>query len=123
MKDWQELIDKYPELFYILGEKGERLQLLVYTMECGFGWYDLIETVCSRLWSEVGEKDPEFKIDQIKEKFGGLRIYTTKDTVVSEAIISFAEAHSFKVCESCGAPGGVKDKKAYWIKVRCPECT
>ena len=46
-------------------------------LECDDGWFGIIERLCRRL-EEVAP--PGFKFTQVKEKFGGLRIYSTKGT-------------------------------------------
>lgn len=44
-------------------------------------------------------------VDQIKEKFGTLRLYISGGNSKTSAIVGFAEAMSAKVCEETGAPG------------------
>ena len=58
---------------------------------------------------------------QVKEKFGGLRFYTTATTEEQNNYIHFAEGLSYKICEECGA---MKDTMLYtsgWHKTLCPE--
>lgn len=57
---------------------------------------------------------------QVKEKFGGLRFYTTGTTEEQGNYIHFAEGLSYKVCEECGS---MKDTVLYsfgWNKTLCP---
>ena len=42
---------------------------------------------------------------QVKEKFGGLRLYVQGATEKHWNYISFAESMSYRICESCGAEG------------------
>jgi len=57
------------------------------------------------------DSDPleTFQIDQIKEKFGGLRFYWSgvkgEDAAHIEGAIRVTEGLSYIVCELCGAPG------------------
>jgi len=44
-------------------------------------------------------------ITQIKEKFGGLRVYTTHSSEGVSSLIMIAEEAASGTCEGCGAPG------------------
>jgi len=88
------------------------------------GWFDL---VC-----EMNEKleaiNPDYILDQCKEKFGGLRYYTTDnngpnvDVEQFDKVISDYEELSFKVCDECGSEGKPTSKRG-WIRTRCEEHT
>ena len=66
-------------------------------------------------------------VAQIKEKFGGLRVYFNhvefrdEPDVVEKlrAAVSQAEKRSFETCEMCGQPG--KTGGSSWAKTFCPE--
>ena len=60
------------------------------------------------------------KFDQIKEKFGGLRVYFTGGDDYIEGLVSMAEAWSYKTCEVCGERG--KPNKGGWIVTLCDNC-
>lgn len=69
--------------------------------------------------------DPEYKIDQIKEKFGGLRYYfsTTKSGVEREImyiITRFAQGRSFDICMDCGKYGELRHKP--YVVTLCDAC-
>lgn len=67
------------------------------------------------------EYQPDFpKVSQIKEKFGGLRVYMTFATDEMFDIIQDAEDASFEICEMCGAAG--RERELSWIKTLCDEC-
>lgn len=96
--------------------------------ECSIekGWYPIIESVCESLL-HLGVPE-QFSFNQIKEKFGGLRInsnYYSEDERVWD-VISEAEKFSYKICEFCGSKDdvqtGVTENKPYWIKTRCGSC-
>jgi hypothetical protein len=57
---------------------------------------------------------PSVKIDQIKEKFGGLRVYISGGDSYVSGKISFAECLSFKTCMFTGNRGERYSKKG-WI--------
>lgn len=63
-------------------------------------------------------------VTQVKEKFGGLRIYTFDGAAcpgIGEiyAVIDAAEAESVRTCEQCGAPG--RPGGTGWIKTACEQ--
>lgn len=97
------------------------------TVSCPKGWEALVLDTHSKLV----EMDPEYRIDQIKEKFGGLRYYaTTKLTdEAREAfykIVYTAEGKSFEICDNCGTEENVSTKVLgegfYWILTLCDFC-
>lgn len=110
--------------------------------DIGPGWRPLVRELDTKL----REIDPDYKILQVKEKFGGLRYYFSSSIKIKtpdfppsteeqlgtseqhrveemDALIRAAEAKSFRTCENCGssdtkttASGG------YWIKTLCDSC-
>lgn len=54
---------------------------------------------------------------QVKEKFGGLRFYHYGGDRTVDGMVRLAEILSYKVCETCGAPGRVQGKT--WRSTRC----
>ena len=56
---------------------------------------------------------------QVKEKFGTLRFYVIGATDAQYNYISFAEAMSGRICETCGKPG--KRLGRGWIYTSCEE--
>jgi hypothetical protein len=65
------------------------------------------------------ESGLEFKVLQVKEKFGGLRFYSNFSDEAISHVIRDAEAESLKTCEVCGKPG--KPNRGGWIKTCCAE--
>jgi len=87
----------------------------------GEGWRPILD----RLFEDLGkiyEGAKEVpKVAQIKEKFGGLRVYL--EGVVTDAAfdrVCKAEAESTRTCEKCGAPGKIAGKG--WLKCLCDPC-
>jgi hypothetical protein len=97
---------------------------------CGEGWFDLIDSLLTDI--ESLNQDKSIKVNQIKEKFGGLRIYLNhygEDMTIASRIsdlINIARAASTTTCESCGTwvktgpTSGYPNK--HWIKTYCPDC-
>lgn len=90
----------------------------------GSGWVPLVE----ELDRNILELDPGRKINQVKEKFGGLRYYITTSSDLSDDtadkicdLIEEAESKSITICEACGAPGRLCTPR-WWILTLCEEC-
>lgn len=145
-----ELIKKYPKLFNDSH----------YDYGCGAGWHPLIADICRYISNKqkgfLPLKAPKskyqthdcstlplfnLKFEQIKEKFGTLRVYFSitqvehdwnifdKDKYEREfdrthsdinGYINAMETISSRVCEGCGNPG--KSRDGGWIKVLCDNC-
>jgi hypothetical protein len=75
----------------------------------GTGWSTLINKVFDVLETIKGT----VKIVQVKEKFGGLRIYTDFSNKELDDIITKVEYESFLICEECGNPGKLRDGSWY----------
>jgi hypothetical protein len=85
------------------------------------GWVPLVD----ELHAEVLDLDPNVVVDQVKEKFGGLRYYfsTGVSSEIEQQItllVDAAEAQSFEICEVCGAPGELRRDRG-WLKTLCDE--
>lgn len=61
---------------------------------------------------------------QVKEKFGGLRIYSSGGDEYCKNIISFTESLSYHICEVCGRTDElVTAGGKSWIQTTCPKCS
>lgn len=135
-KNWKTLYDKYPDLFQNR-LKSPMESCLSFGIECNLGWYEILSNVCWMIkqhednirWRKeyLEKNDPErlaqepeyfpVKFDQVKEKYGGLRLYFSGGDEYVEGLVSMAEAISYYVCEICGNKG--EANKGGWISVRC----
>jgi len=103
---------------------GSLLKKLVY-FECDIGWFEIIENALAKILEISYEEDETIHVTQIKEKFGGLRIYyftsiEDEDRLLRlSEVVYKAENMSYTVCEVCGDAG--KPNKKGWIKTLCPE--
>lgn len=82
----------------------------------GEGWHPILR----ELEEELNRIDPDFYLQQVKEKFGGLRYYAdphSPDPAFRQAI-NVAEAKSERTCEVCGEPGVIKATH-HWLKCLC----
>ena len=64
---------------------------------CPVGWFDLVE----RTLKQAKELDPDLVVNQIKSKFGGLRLYVESDNKEVLESVRQAEAESYNVCVLC----------------------
>lgn len=70
---------------------------------------------------EVPPKMMQIEFTQVKEKFGGLRLYTDYVDNFIDGVISMASQMSECTCETCGNPGKMRGK--HWYYVACDEHT
>jgi hypothetical protein len=89
--------------------------------DVGVGWHPLLAEAHRR----VSEVWPDYTIVQVKEKWGGLRIYLAategNEWRDVEPILADIEARSLLTCEHCGQPG--VRRQVGWIKTMCDECS
>lgn len=86
------------------------------------GWYQLVID-CDR---ELSLFDPNYKIIQVKEKFGELRYYVKPSETCYEPrrlhdIIAKYEGIAAKTCEATGKPGVLMKSIGGWYKTLNPE--
>lgn len=79
-------------------------------IDCGPGWFQIIMD----LHNDLVRIDPNYRIFQIKEKFGGLRFYYSASTKelqeTMQPYVNLAERRSFGRCEITGQPGYLMTK-------------
>jgi hypothetical protein len=152
-----KLIERYPGLFRDVN-KSPKETLICFGAECGDGWFDILDNLCgfitnlqkSRSYFLMKKDDkcinfhcPDVVFDQIKEKYGTLRVYwhfgdlnyeelasQLKDTEsldgyisrysdTIESAIDFCEYLSSKTCEITGKPGKLYSRG--WCVTLCKE--
>lgn len=98
----------------------------LFGVECGKGWYKLLDPIFEYVEKYNNEvaKGEEEKITflQIKEKFGGLRVYTNFVTDELRELIDKAEDESYKTCEICGSVEDVGTAYEGWLVTECHSC-
>ena len=101
--------------------------LMFFGCDCGDGWYNLLRSTCQRIMAALPNSslDPEnqklVRFDQIKEKWGCLRIYYHPSCEELDDIVYKSEGVSATICEECGSIENVKTTTG-WIKHLCPSC-
>ncbi len=114
----KEILEKYPELFGT--DFDPRVSLMGFGFEVGKGWRDIIVSYLPRLSKTVKENNLNYRILQVKEKFGSLSIYSDGYYDQTDFIIDQIEEDCSKNCEKCGNPGTFKADG--WYRVTCSEC-
>ena len=91
--------------------------------ECGKGWWPMIETVASAIDSfNATNPGKPIEVSQIKQKFGGLRIYHYNAPEDIRQLIDEAVAASWHTCERCGSTAGVTTNLGGYKFTLCPDC-
>lgn len=117
----KQLIEKYPSFF--VDYHGNPLHTcMAWGCETGDGWYALIDEVCQKIQA-LPDLEPTFQFDQIKQKYGYLRIYFSGTEKYDEVwdILTEAEVKSGTICEYCGSTDNVTTQGG-WIETLCDKC-
>lgn len=103
-------------------ELGIQKSCMAWGCSCGDGWEPILRRMMEKL------KDKPFKLDQVKEKFGTLRVYwhslkgcSKEDWDLIGKITDEAERESETTCEFCGA-SGAKLREGGWLRTLCDKC-
>jgi hypothetical protein len=89
----------------------------------GKGWYPIIERLSASIQQHVEWKNkdsevcPPVVVEQIKEKFGGLRFYYQGGDEYISGLVSMAESWAGITCEECGGIG--KRRGGGWVRTLC----
>jgi len=117
----QDLFQRFPRL-YRGHTKPATETCMCFGFDCGDGWFPLvrdlseaIEVACDR------DQTPTPEAFQVKEKFGGLRVYVRGATRAVAELIARAENESLGICEECGREGAVCITESRWYKTVCAE--
>ncbi len=111
------LFKKYEKLFEPEDVRNNpQLSCMCWGFECGDGWFDLVDRALAKLAALPGITT----VEQVKEKYGGLRLYLRSTEDAAYTIEDEAEEESLSICEACGKPG--KRNDGGWLSVRCDAC-
>ena len=124
-----KIVNDFPGMFK--HRDNLKASLMAFGFECNDGWFDLIHNLCRDINAFYNGKIPEqFYVQQVKEKFGGLRFYVSCAPEEVFNMIHAAEGHSYSICENCGKehqPSEGEYTSFYrdalpWIVTLCDEC-
>jgi hypothetical protein len=133
------LCKKYPKIFCDRN-KSEMESCMHWGLAVGNGWFSLLDNVCRKIQYHIDnppyDYDEEEKVYrpatkptcsqlvalQVKEKFGGLRFYTSGGDEYIRALVDEAEELSYSICEECGRmDDDVGRNRKGWIQTTCRE--
>lgn len=118
---YDDLIRSYPRLF--AQSKGNPLVVPYRGIECGEGWFGILEKLCKGVQAHVDEKNTNQVIFvRVKQKFGGLRIDTIGADDYVYGMLEMARAILSTTCIRCSMPGELDWVKGGWRIVVCPAC-
>lgn len=117
-------LEKYDEFEKHLSEKYPKMFSQPYGGICvNEGWWPIIASLCANIQSYLkwknkeGEVVPQVVVEQIKEKFGGLRFYYNGGDEHVGGMVRMAESWASETCEVCGVPA--TKQTTGWIKTVC----
>lgn len=129
----QKLFKKYPKIFK-RNNKKPQTPFDMFGIECGDGWYWLIDKVCDSIqnytdfhneydkkYCESKNQIEQFITIQLKEKFSSGRWYYSGGDARIEGFIDLFEKLTYHICEDCGTNLNIGHTKG-WIKTLCKDC-
>lgn len=111
----KQMEDKFPKMY--AGQYGG--------FAVGKGWWPIIEKLSKQIQSHIDFKEKQDQtvrqvtVQQVKEKFGGLRFYYDGGDDYIAGLVSMAESWAGTSCEDCGAPG--KRTGGGWVRTLCAQ--
>lgn len=118
-----QLVRDYPELF-VGREQPLTQSLMAFGCECSDGWFVLLKNMCACIAQHVKnnwQHETPYQFTQIKEKFGGLRVYDSVHDDTIFGIVQMAETMSYHTCELCGQSAQLCSN-GHWLRTLCPAC-
>ena len=89
----------------------------------GKGWWPIIESLSENIQQHIEFANrtekvcPQVVVEQVKEKFGGLRFYYQGGDEQIHGMVRMAEAWAGMACENCGGIG--KRRGGGWVRTLC----
>lgn len=98
-------------------------------LECDDGWFEILQEL-SLMIESVAEQMRDQQVPdtnlplviQVKEKFGGLRVYTSGAHDKIDQLIFKAQTRAAHTCEICGKAGSLHESDSGWLKTTCNDC-
>jgi len=120
----EDLMNKYP-IFFKEKDLPMNETCMCWGLDIGDGWLSIVEDVAKKAEEWNNTHDDKIYASQVKEKFGGLRIYTKEESTEADdyiyEITNAAEDKSFETCETCGKPGKNITING-WVRTTCKDC-
>lgn len=120
-----KLVEKYPKILVNIHGDPKRT-CMAWGLEVGDGWYKLLDECMDKIQyfcdlCSSGDREVQVVADQIKEKFGALRFYTSVlgasdiENDIIDDILREAERCSNNTCEVSG-DGGSLCQRGGWYR-------
>jgi hypothetical protein len=107
----QKLVQRWPSWFNVTGDQRETRMADGFAH--GEGWFNIVWRQCKDLEPLVAEAEKAtgrpFEALQVKQKFGGLRVYVNHPTDTIRKRIETAQLESLRTCEVCGKSGNRRE--------------
>lgn len=81
------------------------------------GWLDLVLDIHEGLLA-----NPNYRIGQVKEKYGSLRFYADGLTDAEQDWVWEKENESLYICQACGSRYDVDMRGSGWVRTTCLAC-
>lgn len=127
----QQLFEKYPLSLRRGTSRAQPDPIDHWGIECGDGWHAIIDRALALMEPEIAKmrdagvsKRSWPKVGQLKEKFGGLRLYIRNSHKLLsdiDAQLNALELQAQVTCERCGVTGELRHTGGY-IHVSCNTC-
>lgn len=105
--------------------RAKHPSLVTTSFECFLGWYGIVESyfdVVAQLLA--ANPNARYSLRQVKEKFGGLRLYADASDDIADAVqgaYDLAARLAEQTCEVCGKPGGMRKIGRGYFATRCDD--
>ncbi|MGO9377768.1 MAG: helix-turn-helix transcriptional regulator, partial [Dissulfurispiraceae bacterium] len=97
-----------------------------FRSKCGLGWEPIVKDLLNKIGKEVKKsKLSNFRVLQIKEKFGDLCFYVSGSNDAIYELIYVAAKKASVTCEDCGNPAEkrvISDIVHPWYRTQCSKC-
>jgi hypothetical protein len=113
----QKFYERWPEWFRGRHEPVTQ-NLMAFGFEHDDGWFELEWQLCENLEKLVPK---DYKLMQVKEKYGTLRWYDCGGTDAVNGQVRLAEKASAETCEVCGKKAQLCSTGG-WLKTLCEGC-
>ena len=113
------LCTKYPKMMVNRNSPMQET-CMCWGFECGDGWYNILNQLMGNIQHHIDWRNKKEEVvaqvtlDQVKEKFGGLRFYINAGSDQIHTRIREAEDESYLTCEKCGEPGEHRTDRGWW---------
>lgn len=117
------ILDRYPALFDLEYDPTGTAMGFGLKFD-GSGWLPLLDRMCAKIEPLAARLEAEgetFKILDVKQKLGTLRLAYIGATDEILAAIAEAKEEASRTCESCGAAGELRQESGY-LTVICDPC-